>query len=105
MCTIRDEPEEVHGARCTVQGESENISNGARYTARGARVKATRGEVSEVSATGNGLIPSTAPTVSSLLRGRCSPSKSTGALHLRGYCRNPLTFRRRFMALGKWLWL
>jgi hypothetical protein len=61
------------------------------------------GAVSDESATGNRLIPSTAPMISSLLRGRRNPSKPAGALHLWGYCRNPMAFRRRFMALGKWL--
>jgi hypothetical protein len=63
----------------------------------------TRGVVSDESATGNGLIPSAASMMSSLLGGRRIPSKPTGALSLLGYYRFPMAFRRRFMTLEKWL--
>jgi hypothetical protein len=60
------------------------------------------GVVSDESATGNGLIPSTAPMISSLLRGRRNPSKPAGALHLWGYCSGATPLTLWLFGAGSW---
>jgi len=57
------------------------------------------------SATGNGLIHPTAPLAAKSSPKEAQTFKSIGESVPMGYGHNPMSFRRRLMPLGKWLWL